>query len=115
MTLAKKQQLALQGNWALVDIAGVAASHPGSLQINTDHHVSGNMGCNDFNGSIRPRGDHLNLSALAMTKKACQGAAMAQEQHFLTTLAQVKHFLVKGDALLLTDEKDLPVISLRAK
>ena len=59
-------------------------------------------GCNRLRGSYSLEGRWLRLSAVTSTRMACvQGRRM--EQLFLSTLAQVSSYAVRGQKLTLTD------------
>ena len=51
-----------------------------------DGTVSGNAGCNTFNGPYTLDGTSLTVGPLATTMKACEQAIMDQETQFLTAL-----------------------------
>jgi heat shock protein HslJ len=51
-----------------------------------DGQVSGNAGCNTYNGPYKLDGTSLTVGPLATTMKACEQAIMDQETQFLTAL-----------------------------
>lgn len=112
----KKQHDAIVGNWKIVDIQGQEIiSDQAKLTFSKQGNVSGNNGCNNIKGSYSPVHDHLNLSQLASTRKACSGKAEQHEVAFNQALSKIEHFLVKGKSLFLTDEQDKNVISLQKR
>lgn len=58
--------------------------------------LTGQGGCNTYNGSYTTDRDALKVSGLASTKKACPEEQMAQENAFLTSLQNAATFLVDG-------------------
>jgi heat shock protein HslJ len=110
----KEQHNSLVGNWQIVNVQGQAISNDKArLIFSEEGSVAGNNGCNNVMGTYQPVHDHLNLSPLATTRMACKGAAQQDAQTFTKALTHVEHFLVKGDALYLTDEQDETVITLK--
>ena len=76
--------------------------------------VSGSSGCNRFHGPYTKNGSHLALGAVAVTRKACTGeGVMEQEQRFLSALPSVATFRLEGDALVLRRADDSVLIEAR--
>ena len=110
----KAQHNALVGAWQIINIDGRQIDNAAaSMQFTEQGAMSGNNGCNAINASYRPFKDHLNLSPIASTRKACVAAQADDEQAFNQAILLVEHFLVKDDLLLLTNEQDQTLISLR--
>ncbi|OUS34953.1 hypothetical protein A9R01_07450 ['Osedax' symbiont bacterium Rs2_46_30_T18] len=110
----KSQHNALIGVWQIVDIDGRQIGNvAATMQFSEQGIMTGNNGCNAINASYQPFKDHLNLSPIASTRKACTASHSADEQAFNDAILHVEHFLVKDNLLLLTDEQDQTVISLR--
>ncbi|EPJ47755.1 MAG: hypothetical protein OFPI_31590 [Osedax symbiont Rs2] len=110
----KQQHIALVGAWQIISIDGrLIDSSTASMQFSEQGTMSGNNGCNAINASYRPFKDHLNLSPIASTRMACAAESAADEQAFNSAILQVEHFLVQDNLLLLTDEQDQTLISLR--
>ena len=66
----------------------------------TDADVSGNAGCNNFNGSYTVDGDSIKIGPLASTKKACSSEEISkQEADYLAALELATTFAVVGDRL----------------
>ncbi|MEH6575479.1 MAG: META domain-containing protein [Amphritea sp.] len=109
-----KPTVSLPGQWSVENIQGrpVIDNSPASMLFENNGNVSGNSSCNRMFGQYKPKGDHLNLSAIGTTRMACAPALMDQEQRFLEALERVEHFLIKDGLLYLTDEQDKPVIRL---
>lgn len=110
----KQQHNALVDSWKIFDIDGRKINNGAAvMHFSADGSMTGNNGCNAINASYSPFKDHLNLSPIASTRKACPPAQAADEQAFNNAILQVEHFLLKDNLLLLTDEQDQTVISLQ--
>ena len=74
---------ALEGTqWRVVAIDGRAV--PAAATIHFDGgRVTGSAGCNRFTGGWRMERDRLTLDRLALTRRACVGAAGAVEARFV--------------------------------
>jgi heat shock protein HslJ len=67
--------------------------------------VSGTTGCNHYRGEFTKTRSKLSLGPLATTRQAGTPTAMAIEREYLTRLARVASFRVKGDTLVLVDDE----------
>ena len=65
----------------------------------TGGKVSGNAGCNQYNGAYTLDGDKITIGALAMTAMACPEPQMALEQAYAAALAKVATYAISGDTL----------------
>jgi len=93
-----------------------ATSLPGtSLSLKFSRgSVSGSSGCNRFHGPYSKTGSHLALGQMAVTRKACTGEGiMEQEQRFLSALASVTTFRIEGDLLVLRRADDSRLVEAR--
>jgi heat shock protein HslJ len=61
--------------------------------------VSGNSGCNTYNGSYTLDGDKITISQLATTMMACGDVQMALEAAFTTAMGKVATWSITGDTL----------------
>lgn len=66
--------------------------------------VSGNAGCNSYNGSYTLEGDTITVGGLALTKMACPDVQMALESAFTTMLGNVESWSIRADVLELQTE-----------
>ena len=65
-------------------------------------HVSGEGGCNAFNGSYGTQGTSITIGPLAATQRACADPTFdTQEQHYLAALQLAATFQVSGSQLQL--------------
>lgn len=75
--------------WTIVSANGIDAPRGRELGIDfTGNRVSGNAGCNRFNGGYRIERGKLVAGPLMSTKMACPGPGMAMERAVLDLLAQ---------------------------
>ncbi len=65
--------------------------------------VTGNGGCNQFNGPYTINGQSLRIGPLATTSIACEEAVAVQEQAFLTALQSTTFYELSGSQLILRD------------
>ena len=62
--------------------------------------ISGNTGCNSFNGPYRVDGDSIEIGPLASTLAACPNEELSQqEQAYLAALELAKTFEITGNRL----------------
>ena len=76
-----------------------------------NNKVSGNGGCNSFNGSVAIDGNTLNFGPVMSTKMACQGTA---EDVFFKNLDRVTSFSTNNTELTLIAD-DIVVMRLKKK
>lgn len=69
-----------------------------SFNFGTEGKLSGNAGCNNFNGNFKVDGNTLNLNPGAMTRMACPGSG---ETDFLNAVKQVTGLKQEGGKLKL--------------
>jgi heat shock protein HslJ len=74
--------------------AGVTAS----IQI-TDGRMAINSGCNSGSATVTVAADTLTFGPIALTKMACQPAAMSVEQSVVSTLTGTVRYTIEADAL----------------
>jgi heat shock protein HslJ len=103
-------QAALLGTWIATSIyTGTAIEGvTGDATLTADFQaktVSGDGGCNGFNGPYTAAADEITIGPLASTMKACVDEALStQEQHYLAALQLAKTYRVRGDTLELQRE-----------
>jgi heat shock protein HslJ len=69
-----------------------------------DGNVSGNAGCNSYNGSYQVDGDEISFGPMMSTLMACPPPVMEQESGFMAALGMVATFEVSGETLTMIDE-----------
>lgn len=114
----------LAGNWQLITMAiqdGTAITHPTTaitLYFGSDGTVSGNGGCNNYNGpyvltgTTTPKGQAITIGSLSSTKMYCQTTS-AQESQYLSLLADTMAYNVDGSQLSLTGKEQNVLIYQR--
>ena len=75
-----------------------------TAQFSEDGTLSGNAGCNTYNGTYEVSGDSLTIGPLATTKKACEPDVNEQEANYLEALGRVTTYTIRGDQLELRDD-----------
>jgi heat shock protein HslJ len=93
------------GNQAVV---GVIEGTTLSASFDKDGNLSGNSGCNTFNGSYKVSGDQITIGPLASTMKACSDpeGVMEQEGQFLAALQSAAKYQIEGNVLQLRTKDD---------
>jgi heat shock protein HslJ len=88
---------------------GVSSLLAGSkvvVRFDEDGRISGNSGCNRFQGSYEINGESLNVGPLASTRKMCASpeGIMEQEANVLQALEKASTFKMDGSSLELRDD-----------
>jgi len=69
-----------------------------------DGTISGNAGCNTYNGTYEVSGKDLTIGPLATTRMACEPDVSTQEANYLAALGRVTTYTIRGDQLELRDD-----------
>ncbi|MCP4002478.1 MAG: META domain-containing protein [Gammaproteobacteria bacterium] len=77
--------------------------------------ISGNAGCNNYNGTVKLASTSIKVGLLATTRMMCEPAINGQETVFLEALGAAKVWRLTGSTLELTDEKNIRVMKLTRK
>ena len=108
---------ALQGDaWVVEDIngGGVIDNSNVTITFSPDGIVSGSGGCNNFSGKYEASGNDLTVSSgIAMTRKACAPALMAQDQRLLTILQNAKNYSINNGKLIILNKDGRSVTARR--
>lgn len=71
-----------------------------------DNRVSGNLGCNNFGGNVEMFDDNgVRFTGVGATQMACPNLGV--EQGFLEALNNARSLHAEGDALTLSNDKDV--------
>jgi heat shock protein HslJ len=70
-----------------------------------DGTISGNAGCNTYNGTYETSGKDLTIGPLATTRMACEPEVSDQETNYLAALGRVTTYTIRGDQLELRDDE----------
>ena len=65
--------------------------------------MTGNGGCNQFNGPYTIGGQSLRIGPLATTSMACEEAATTQENAYLQALQSTTSYELSGNQLIMRD------------
>lgn len=100
---AKSQDLnTLYKKWELSTIDGkkIKEESPVILNFTADNSVNGYLGCNSVNGSYKIKGNSIQFTQLASTRKACMD--MSVEQSLLAILNTADAYAFENGKLILT-------------
>lgn len=104
--------------WVVVEMKGVPVQQSGgrkdayiSFEIG-DKKITGNGGCNTINGNYSVNRNTIHFTDVAATKMSCNDIEF--ENTFLSTLATVDHYEIKGNDFLLKRKKST-VLVLRSQ
>jgi len=87
--------------WALGDLPGqVLNDVRPTISFSGDGTVTGNGGCNTFNGTYTTSGSNLTFGPLSSTKKTCGDAVDKIEQAYLAALQATTAYEITSDAKL---------------
>ena len=75
--------------------------------------VSGNAGCNNYNGTYTVDGQALTIQLGPTTMMACPEPTMAQEQAFFTNLAAAVSYVLVGDQLHILNANDDVILAFQ--
>ncbi|MGL4648886.1 MAG: META domain-containing protein, partial [Caldilineaceae bacterium] len=95
-------------DWTLVamdEAMGVAydpAQGAVTMHFNEDGSVSGNAGCNNFNGGFTDDGATITFTPLATTRMLCPEAQMGVENAMLAVLDGSVQYSIEGSTLTMT-------------
>jgi heat shock protein HslJ len=92
--------------WALASVDGAAVQVEGVswIAFGEDGQVTGNGGCNDFNGPYTDDGESLTIGPLAATLRACADPVLdEQEAAFFAVLDATERYTLHEGTLTLQD------------
>lgn len=99
--------------WNLIELEGDAVVEGTTIDLTiTEESVSGNAGCNSYNGSVELDIDNSTMTVgpdVVSTMMACEEPIMAQEQKYLDVLTRVTSFEVASDELILKDAEGIAI------
>jgi heat shock protein HslJ len=98
-------------HWTLTELAAkqvpaAAGRQAAYVQFASEgNRVSGSTGCNRLSGAYEKNGSSLKFHPLATTMMACAAPLMEQENKFNDALNKTTHYRIKGNTLVLLNEK----------
>jgi len=108
-----KPQLLSFDQWTVTSInenSGFSVNPTISLSIN-DKTISGNTGCNNFNGRFTLKGNKISFGQMASTKMFCKN--MDTEDLFFSTLEKVDSYTIENNELILLNKASEVVMKLK--
>ncbi len=97
-------------DWMLVELNKEKIEAPADLKTpfirfsREENKVNGHTGCNGFFGTFELKADSIEFGPIGMTQMACQ-EWMDEEMAFTALLDKTVRCEIKGDTLLLRNEK----------
>jgi len=89
-------------------VVGVLEGTTLTASFGKDGNISGNAGCNNYNGPYKVDGDQITIGPLASTMKMCSDPAgiMDQEAQYLAALQSAANYQIEGNVLELRTKDD---------
>lgn len=89
-------------------VIGVLEGTTLTASFGKDGALSGNSGCNDFNGPYKVNGDQITIGPLASTMKMCSDpvGVMDQEAQYLAALQSAAKYQIEVNVLQLRTKDD---------
>lgn len=101
--------------WNLTELEGDAVVEGTTIDLTiTEDSISGNSGCNTYNGSVELDMDTSTMTVgpdVASTMMACEEPIMAQEQRYLDALTRVASYEVASEELILKDAEGIAILT----
>jgi para-nitrobenzyl esterase len=93
------EQIAIQGNWELVELGAVTVNDPSryTARFNADDTVNAQADCNACNGGYETNGNSLSIATLACTRAACPPDSLFDE--YVAALSSATSYRRSGDRL----------------
>jgi heat shock protein HslJ len=86
-------------------VAGLVAGSTVTAVFGDDGTLSGNAGCNTYNGTYEVSGTSMTIGPLATTEMACEPDVSKQEANYLQALGRVTTYTIRGDQLELRNDE----------
>jgi heat shock protein HslJ len=100
-TIAAMDSASLVGKRWIASVEGTAeAGQRPRLEFQPDGRLGGYTGCNSLGGTWRIAGDAVQVSALAMTKRACIGAGNEMEKRFVAAVNEKARITLEAGKLV---------------
>jgi heat shock protein HslJ len=98
-------------------VVGILEGTTLSASFGTDGNLSGNSGCNQYNGAYKVDGDQITIGPLASTMMMCSDpeGVMDQEAQFLAALQSAASYQIEGNVLELRTKDDALAAMLNKK
>jgi heat shock protein HslJ len=86
-----------------------------TAEFGKDGNLSGNSGCNTYNGTYTVTGDQIKIGPLATTRMACPQEIMDQETQYLAALQSAATYRVEGTGMELRTPEDALAVNFSKK
>jgi heat shock protein HslJ len=86
-------------------VTSVLAGTTLTAEFGKDGNLSGNSGCNTYNGTYTVTGDQIKIGPLATTRMACPQEIMDQETQYLAALQTAATYQVEGTGMELRTQE----------
>lgn len=86
-------------------VASLVADTEVTAVFGDDGTISGNAGCNTYNGTYEVSGESMTIGPLATTRMMCEPDVSKQEANYLAALGRVTTYTIRGDQLELRDDE----------
>jgi heat shock protein HslJ len=98
-------------------VVGVLEGTALTASFNEDGTLSGNSGCNQYNGAYKINGDEITIGPLASTMMMCSDPAdvMDQETQYLAALQSAAKYQIEGNVLQLRTKDDALAVMFNRK
>jgi heat shock protein HslJ len=98
-------------------VVGTLSGTTLTADFSKDGTLSGNSGCNTYNGGYKVDGDQITIGPLASTMMACSEPAgvMDQEAQYLAALQSAATYQIEGDVLQLRTKDDALAVIFNKK
>ncbi|MGA9532735.1 MAG: META domain-containing protein [Anaerolineales bacterium] len=100
-------------SWTVEHYAGITPLAGTGIQLSfADGRLSGNAGCNSFDGSYAIDGDQIMISELMRTLMACPvpDGVMKQEQDFMDALQATSRLELHNNKLVLKSDDGVSIL-----
>lgn len=104
-------------SWSLVSMnvnQGLVPDTAITASFDAGGGVSGDAGCNTYNGVYTVKGDALTIGPLTTSRQVCDDPISAQETAYLTALQSANTFAIGGDQLVIYDASGQEILRYNA-
>jgi heat shock protein HslJ len=96
-------------------VTSVLAGTTLTAEFGKNGSLSGNSGCNTYNGTYTVTGDQIKIGPLATTRMACPQEIMDQETQYLAALQTAATYRVEGTGLDLRTQEGALAVDFQVK
>jgi heat shock protein HslJ len=96
-------------------VTSVLAGTTLTADFGKDGKLSGNSGCNTYNGTYTTTGNQIKIGPLATTRMACPQEIMDQETQYLAALQSADKYRIEGTGMELRTKDDALAVDFQVK